>query len=573
MSGPAAGGRRLNESQLGVWYAQRIDPLNPVFNMGGYLEIHGAADPGLLKAALTALVAEDETSRLRFTERDGVPWQSFGPAPDFTAELVDLSAEPDPDAEVRRRMRADMDTVPDLEHDRLFNHILFRLGPERHVWFNRVHHLIHDGYSATIMRRRAAELYTSLAGGEESGTAFGSFERLLDEQSAYAGSAAQRRDAAYWRRIMEGAEHPSGPSSAMPTHRVARRISHLGAEVFERLVRFGERAGVSWQQALITAAAIQRHLWTGDPEVLLSLPVSGRLTPASLSVPGMMANVLPLRCRIDRGESCEDLAARVAALTLRAQWHQRYDSADLLRDLDWPANSRQPFGPVVNIVAVEEQSSFAGMPAAGHMLSTGGTAEDLSLTVTRSADEGLRIDFTIDEAYQEAIGLSSYERAFHQVVDMMTVDAGVLVGDVDVLSPEERTLVMETWNNTHAPIDNRPLNEHFEEHAHTNPNATALIYENTHLTYHDLNNRANQLAHHLTTTGTQRGDMIAILLERGTDFATALLAVTKIGAAYALLDPDFPDQRLHLILQDSRATTVITNTNTHHRIPPTYTHL
>ena len=111
MSGPVNGGRPLNEAQSGVWYAQRMDPLNPVFNMGGYLEINGPADPELLKAAVTALVAEDETARITFSEADGVPRQHFGDAPDFTVELLDVSAEPDPVGAARQRMLDDLAAV------------------------------------------------------------------------------------------------------------------------------------------------------------------------------------------------------------------------------------------------------------------------------------------------------------------------------------------------------------------------------------------------------------------------------------------------------------------------------
>ncbi|TXL85435.1 condensation domain-containing protein, partial [Streptomyces sp. IB2014 016-6] len=571
MSDPVNGGRPLNEAQSGVWYAQRMDPLNPVFNMGGYLEINGPADPELLKAAVTALVAEDETARITFSEVDGVPRQHFGDAPDFTVALLDVSAEPDPVAAARRRMLDDLGTVPDLERGPLFHHILFAVGPDRYFWYNRAHHLINDGYSATLMRRRAAELYASLAGAAGPGTPYGSFERLLAEQDTYATSKARARDALYWKNVMAGAEYPAGPGAAGAlTHRISRQTSSVDEEVFGRLVAFGARAGISWQQAVLAAAALHRRLWTGDPDVLLSLPVSGRLGKDGMTVPGMMANVIPLRCRVDNAETCEEFAARVAALTLRAQWHQRYDSADLMRDLGWPANGRRRFGPVVNIVVAGEQSSFAGIPAVGHLLSTGGTAEDLSLTVSRGPDRGLRVDFTIDEAYRESVDLSAYERTFHQIVASMTSESGVLVGEVEVMSARERELVLHAWNDTVRPVAGVTLGERFEEQAERDPDATALIFEDEHLSYGELNARANRLAHHLIAhQGVRRGQTVGVLVERGITFATALLAVTKTGATYAVLDPDFPDERLALIAGDAEPVTVLAHGPTHGRLAGT----
>ena len=164
MPGPVAQGRPLNPAQRGVWFAQRLDPRSPVYNMGGFLDIRGPVDSGLLQAALTALVAEDEATRLRFTEVDGEPVQHLGPVCGFTAPLLDLSAETDPVAAADRVMRRDLETVPDLEKGPLFSHLLLRVGPERLFWYSRSHHLVHDGYTSTIMRQRLAELYTGLTG-------------------------------------------------------------------------------------------------------------------------------------------------------------------------------------------------------------------------------------------------------------------------------------------------------------------------------------------------------------------------------------------------------------------------
>ncbi|WP_211588888.1 condensation domain-containing protein, partial [Allorhizocola rhizosphaerae] len=464
---------QLNAAQFGVWYGQRLDPDNPVFNQGGYMELRGPIDIGILKATLELMVAEDESLRLRFAEVEGVPAQHFGPAPDFAVDVVDVSRESDPLAVALEQMRADMAVVPDLERDRLFTHVLFVLGPEHLIWYNRAHHLIHDGHTSAILRRRAAEIYAELAErGEVAGPVFGSFARVLEEQAAYQGSAAQRRDASYWRKVMDGATCPA--NAGAPSNRVVREISYLDNHVLVQLREFSERAGVSWQQALIAAAVIHRYVWTGERDVLLSLPVSGRVSPAAQGVPGMMANVLPLRCGVDVGETCEALAARVAAQTLRAQWHQRYDSTDLLRDLGWPANGRRLFGPVINIFG-DEPPTFAGTPMSMHLFSTGGTAEDLSLTVTRSAGDRLRVDVTIDAAYADTVDLGRYLGSFHRVVDSMTARAGVAVAAVDVLGAD-RGLVVEGWNATVVDVVDGSLGELFEARVAAVPDAVALVF-------------------------------------------------------------------------------------------------
>ncbi|MHC3455301.1 non-ribosomal peptide synthetase [Streptomyces prasinus] len=574
MSAPAAEGLRpLSPAQAGVWYAQRLDPADPVFHMGGYLDILGPADPDLLKATVAALVAEDETARLRFTEVDGVPFQHFVAEADFVPRLYDVSDEPDPAAAAMRIMRADLGSPPDLEHGPLFEHLLFRLGDEHFVWYNRAHHLVQDGYSASIQRRRAAEIYTALAGGDTPGTPYGSYAALLDEQADYTGSAAQRRDRAYWTRVMAGAEPPGGPgvSGSSPTddpHRIVRDVSEVDEQLCAALSSFAERSRVTWQQALLAVAVLHRQLWTGGTDVLLGLPVPGRVTPGSHRTPGMAANTVPLRCGVDPGEPCEELAARVASLSLRAQWHQRYADTDLLRDLDWPVRGRSRFGPVVNIVAGEEQTAFAGIPAVSRLLSTGGTADDLTLSVTHGDHGRLRLDFTITAAHAGSVDLAAYRGSFHQVLSsVVTGRPGRPVAELEVCAPGERVRVVEHWNDTGAPAEHRSVPAVFAAQAARTPEATATIFGTDHLTYRQLDTRSSQLAHHLNRTGCHRGEVTGVLLERGTDLALTLLAVLKTGAAYAVLDPDHPDDRLTTTLTDAGITTVITHSHHHRRLP------
>ncbi len=564
MSGLVDGGRQLNAAQLGVWYAQRLDPDNPVFNMGGYLEFDGAVAIALLNDACRQAVTEDETLRLRFTEVDGVPMQFFGPVPDFSPEFVDLSAEPDPRAAALLRMRADLETVVDPERGPLFQHLIFKIGDERYIWYNRAHHLIHDGYTATILCRRVAEIYAELAGTATGpSTPLGSFARILDEQASYVGSAAQRRDAAYWQRLMADAPYPAAVGSATgtpPANRNVREMGYLDESTFDGLRRFGTIAGVTWQQVLITAAVVHRYLWTGDADVLLSLPVPGRVSPASRTVPGMMANVLPLRARIDPRNTLVELAAQVSAQTLRAQWHQRYDSTDLLRDFGWPANGRRQFGPVINILAGDDQLHFAGVPTVGQMLATGGTAEDLAITVTRRGPgEGLRVDFSIDTAYQDSVDLPAYLRSFQDLIGTMLADPGVRVAEVDVLSVVERDLVVRGWNDTSVLVRDVSLVELFEERVVVDGGARAVVFGGECLSYGELNVRANRLARRLVGLGVGRGDVVGVLLGRGLDLAVALLAVVKAGAGYTVLDPDFPDERLGVVVADTGVLVVVTD--------------
>ncbi|NJQ08797.1 condensation domain-containing protein, partial [Streptomyces lonarensis] len=498
MPGQETDSRPLSAAQQGVWYAQRLDPASPVFNQGGWVELTGPVDVPLLTEAVSRLVAEDDTTRLRFTEVDGVPAQYLAPREPYRPDVADLRDTPDPAAAAEALIAADLAEVPDLERGPLFRHLLLRLGDEQLRWYYRAHHLMQDGFSGHLLQRRLGEIHTASAAGTDPGEPLGGVASLLDAQAAYDVSAAREKDRAFWTRTMAEAECPPARAER-PALRIAREVAHIDAEQRAALVAFATRAGVSWQQVLITAGVVQQHRRNGVRDVLLSLPVTGRMTPAARRVPGMSANVLPLRVAVDPEATCEELASRVAAAVLRVQWHQRYDAAELIRDLGWPADGRRQFGPVVNVLAGEAPPTFAGVPGTAHLLSTGGTAEDLGITVTDGPDGGLRIDFTVDAAYADAVPLTSHRRSFLRVLAALTGGPNLRVGEVDVLDGVERGLVVDTWNDTVVPIGEETLNTLFEHQARVRPDRTAVIHEDHRTTYRELNEAANRLTHHLTT--------------------------------------------------------------------------
>ncbi|MGN9821931.1 condensation domain-containing protein, partial [Streptomyces sp. SD11] len=451
MPGQDSTSRPLSAAQLGIWYAQRLDPASPVFVQGGYTDIQGPLDTGLFAAALTRLVAEDQTTRLRFAEVDGTPRQFLVPASEYRPEILDLRAVPDPESSAREITGRDMAEVPDLERGPLFRHLLLRLDDRRLRWYFRSHHLMQDGYSGHLLQRRAGELYAELTGGPSAGPPLGPFLELLDQGSEYRDSTAHAKDRAYWLRTMDGAACPPA-RGAKPALRIAREVADVERETLEGLKEVARTAGVSWQQVLIGAAVLHHHRRTEERDIVLSLPVTGRLTPAARRIPGMTANVLPLRIRIDPDAGCAELMRQVAARCLRAQWHQRFDAAELVRELGWPADGRRQFGPVINILAGDDPPSFARLPSTEHLLSTGGTAEDLGITVTHGGNGGLRLDFTVDKAYSESVPLVSHRRSFLLVLEALAANPGLTVREVPVLSEVERELVVQRWNDTAAEI-------------------------------------------------------------------------------------------------------------------------
>ena len=187
----------LSAAQLGVWFAHKIDPANPIYNIAQSREIHGPIDPSLFNAAVTQALIDTEAYRVRFIEEIDGPRQVIDPPSEFSISLLDVSAELDPQAAAEAWMKADLAEPVDLLHGPLFCFALFKTAPDRFFWYQRAPHIVMDGFGGALFDRRVADVYTSLVM-PCSANPFGSLSLLVEEDASYRASERFTRDRQYW---------------------------------------------------------------------------------------------------------------------------------------------------------------------------------------------------------------------------------------------------------------------------------------------------------------------------------------------------------------------------------------
>ncbi|MDT0328087.1 non-ribosomal peptide synthetase [Nocardiopsis lambiniae] len=559
----------LSESQKGIWFAQQADPRTPMFVNAEYYEIDGALDAALLARTVDLVVAEAENLRLRFTETDDGPVQHPDPDIRLPLRLIDLRGEDDPHAAALEWMRRDVAHAPDPRSDALCAFVLFRTGEDSHLWYTRAHHLVVDGYTFMLLARRIADVYTKLAAGEEPAPAFGSLRDLLEEDLRYRDGGEGVADRAHWEERLAGA--PAFTSltgrTAPPSHRHLRSSFTVPPEELTRIEAAAERIGTGWKQVLMAVAAVFTRQWSGEDDLLLSLPVAARTTPLSRRTPGMQSNVVPLRCRTAPDLTFAELARSVAAELRACLPHQRHPIASTLRVLGQTADARHECGPIVNIMAFDYDLSFAGLPARPHNIFQG-PIEELRIDVLQRGRGGaLTIDFDANPAVYSERELERHRLSFEVLLSRLCADPDLLLRDADGMAPGDRRRQLTEFNATGAGVVDRTVAEVFEEHVRRDPDAVAVVFGEQRLTYAELDARANRLAHHLVEVGLSRGDTVGILLERGVELAVAVVAATKAGAPYLLLDSGFPDERLRSLAGSAGVRAVVTRGVWADRVP------
>ncbi|WP_245694310.1 non-ribosomal peptide synthetase [Streptomyces abyssalis] len=538
-------------------------------------------------------MAESEALRARFTVGpDGEPRQHTGPLPEWGVPYVDLSGERHPRRAATAWMRADLARHFDLERGPLFRGALLRLSASSTCWYLGAHHLVLDGFSSSLFSRRLSGVYAAMENGQPpTAGEFGPLSALLDDEAAYRASPAHLADRGFWLGRTAARPGPgdlawtSAPrgDEADARHAAAdglalRRSAVLPPGAWRTVRDQARRLGVRWPVLVTAAAALHVYARTaggnrgrigdgrGGGEVMLGLPVTSRTGETVRTVPGMASNVLPLRLAVDPDRPAAELVHGVAAEMKSALAHQRYRCEDLRRDLGLTGGGRL-FGLAVNVLPFDYGQQFAGRPMVMRNVAIG-PVEDLSLTVHRdsghrdsrhapdpaSAGGGtLRVELDADPARFTEAEAAAEARRFVHLLRGLVHGPDLPAGRIDPLTGGERRLFVPRGAAVpHQPRPSLTLPELVERWAARTPRAVAVTAGETRLTYGELDARANRLARWLIRRGAGPERIVAVLLPRSADLVTAILAVSKTGAAYLPVDPRWPEERVRTILADAQ---------------------
>ncbi|MFI0999381.1 amino acid adenylation domain-containing protein, partial [Streptomyces galbus] len=551
----------LTAAQREIWIAeQRLGRGNRVFRVAEYLEIHGSVDPRLFARALTTVVAEAQALHVRFVEEPGGVRQVLRDPADQPLTVTDLSLEPDPEQAARAWMDNAVARPMDLTDDPLFEYALLKLSGDRFWWYQGYHHAVMDAFGSLLITRRVADVYTALAeGGTAGGSPFGTLSDLITTEQAYRTSERFRQDRTYWTQRFADRPQPAalvGTPSTTP-ERYLRHTGTLEQTEHTALRDAARRARVPWSHLVIAAAALHVHRMTGADTVVLGLPVTARLTQVERRTPGTAANVLPLRLTLRPELTLGGLLAQIGEHVRELGGHQRYRAEDIQRDLALPSRPGTWYAPVVNVMSFDYAITFAGLPTTAHNLSSG-LVGDFTLAVWDRRDgSGPAIDVNAHPELCTGDELAVHHRRLRTALRAVAEsDVSRPIGRMDLLSVGEREAVLGVPSVV-VP-SGVTLPELFEARVAAGPDAVAVVWDGGSLSYGEVNERANRLAHELVGRGVGPEDVVALVLPRGAELVVAVLAVLKAGGAYLPVDPAYPAARVAYMVADAGPVLVVT---------------
>ncbi|MEU5217481.1 amino acid adenylation domain-containing protein [Streptomyces sp. NPDC020807] len=529
----------LANFQRGLWFLDQWNPGAPTYVVPWVFRFAGPVDPGLLRGALNGVAARHGALRTTFAWGEDGPRQVIHPSVDvpFTVEEI----APDASATLDERI-AEAALVPfDLEAGPLVRAHLFRTGATSTLLF-LCHHIVWDEGSLAVLETELASLYESLAIGRPS-----ELPELPVQYADYAAWQQQdgtaERQLAYWREHLRDAptESPLPTDRPRPELQAFRGAFHRFAmprPVAEAVRELARSEDATPFMVLLAGLALTLHRRTGQDDLVLGSPVSVRGRSELDALIGYFVNLLPLRVRVDASTDFRELVRHVREVAIGGYRHQEapFDAIAGAVMEERPDDRAEDRNPLCQVLLELH-------PLDSRPLTVGGT----EVTRELHSNPVSRFDLSIS------------------VDDRGTDFTGRFEYDSDLFDPGTMAELCEAWLGTLAAAVEAPVHALFEDRAAREPGALALVSGDERVDYGTLNTRANRLAHHLVDLGVGRGDTVAVLVERGPDLVVALLAALKSGAAYTLLDPDFPAERLAGAVTDSGAALLVTH---RHASPP-----
>jgi tyrocidine synthetase-3 len=556
---PIAGERpyyQLSSAQSRLFILNQLNEADLSYNMPYVLQLDGELNLAQLERSFGDLVKRHEAFRTSFEMVDGEPVQKIIEHAAVNITVRDTN---------ERQLREDIRLFPqpfDFGIAPLLRLQLLRVNDRRHLLLIDMHHIVSDGVSMDILIRELADLYSGIELAPL-GIAYKDYAVWQNELIQSAAMAAKEQ---FWLDLYR----ESAPALNLPTDypRPATK-SDEGAQLLVRadrqlascLRKAAQEQQVTMYMYLLAAYSILLYKYTGQEDIVIGSPAAGRLHADSENIVGMFVNMLALRSEPAGSKSVKDFIGEVRERTLLALEHQAYPFERLIDQLGVAKDfSRSPLFDAVLVMqsARQFELELEQLKVSAYDFDFGTAKYDLTIEAAETA-ESVELKFIYCARLFKRETIERLSAHLLRILQQMAHNPELPLQQLELLTAAEKQALL-------AGADSQPvqypreltIHRAFEQQVGHTPHGIALADRDQRFTYDELNRKANRLARHLKQSGAARNNIVAMLLDRSADMIVAMLAIIKAGAAYLPIDPDYPQDRIAFMLEDSGAALLLT---------------
>ncbi len=552
----------LHPSQEEVYYHQSLDTTSPHYNIGGYLQLKSVNEEVFVDAIYTLVEVFDIFS-LTFDFASNRPQGCFQNEPNQVhCQRLDFSQRNTPEKKALQWMQDRYNTVFPLEQNELYEIALLKISDQKYFWFVRFHHLITDGYSIAHITQYVVKKYVALM--EQTGEVFTypSYQEAIEESIHYLKSDEYQQDADYW---LQKCQQPNVPLLKQNNYRSSkvkssRFLLPISIEQKKSLEELALKNKVSIPLITLGALTVYFGNVLDHKEFFFGASVHNRRNRRQRKTVGMFSKNMPFKTYYDKEQTVDELLSTIRAEQRRDYRHISYPLSHLNRALGVVDKNSPLFDIVVNYQNQDIKSEVDGYFAASTYLTSNHEPFPMNISwCDYGKGNALELLFTYQTTYLLPEEVSLFAKRLLYILETFTQDTHLKVSDINILPDEERNLLAQFNAHKLDYPDHQTVSQVFEEQCLASPSATALVDKQASLTYDELDQYANQIAHYLRANGVAEGDTVALCINRCAAMVGAILGILKAGAVYVPVDPSNPKDRIHYMLKDSGAKILVSN--------------
>ncbi len=577
----------LSHRQKALWFLYELAPNSAAYNVAYAARLVSNVDIPALRQAAIALIERHSVLRTTYTAQHGEPVQTIQENQEVCFSVQEAANWSQNDFHnwlVSESVRPfDLSNEPVIRFNLLIKNTLTDASVAKEVvLLMTVHHIAVDFWSLELLVGELRAFYEAFKTGQEVALPPQNlqYKDYVGWENQMLASQQGERLWNYWRDQLAG-ELPilnlpiDRPRPPVQTYEGASYPFVLEEKLIHKLLELAKAEGVTLYTIILAAFQVLLLRYTNQEDILIGSPMAGRSLAEFEKIVGYLANPVVLRANLSGNPTFRELLCRVRSCVLGALEHQDYPFPVLVERLQ---PLRDPSRSPLYQVALAWEGSHQGDGQASLMDSDGlivesitpeskGAAFDLTLTIF-DVKEPLRGIWKYNSDLFNAETITRMAGHFQTLLDGIVVNPNQKLSDIPLLSSAERHQLLVEWNDTTVEHPQQLcIHELFEAQVERTPDAVAVVFEDEILTYHELNTKANQLAHYLRSLGVKPEVLVGLCLERSLEQVVGLLGIFKAGGAYLPLDPAYPQDRLAFMLEDAKVSVLLTQQYLVERLP------
>ncbi|RPK10893.1 non-ribosomal peptide synthetase [Priestia endophytica] len=560
----------LSYAQQRLWFIDQFTPNSALYNMPMVCRLTGNWVPEALEMGWNQLIERHESLRTVFHEVNDHPVQQIQPYTFRSLPQMDLTklSPEEREREVKQWIQTEVEAPFDLEQGPLFRGQIVKISEEEWILLCNMHHIISDGWSMEILLQEWMAFYEEAVGGKSTELAplpvqYADFAQW---QREWLKEEVLNQQLAYWKEELSG-ELPvlmlpmDRPRPAIQTHHGLTHTVLLSRSLLDKLNELSRQEGVTLFMTLLASYQSFLARYTGQSDILVGSPIANRNYRDIEGLIGFFVNTLVYRANLSGTPAFQELLSQVRKKALKAYEYQDVpfekiveiiqpergtSHSPIFQTMFTLQNTRQEL-PELHGRSIEAMESYASI-----------AKFDLSLSAAE-VEEGLLLSFVYKTDLFDSVTIRCMAEHFENWLNVIVEHPDKPLAKLSMLSELEQQQ-LEEWNDTTIayPREN-VIHKLFEEQVNRTPDKVAVVDENQQLTYRELNEKANQLAHYLQKCGIRAESLVGLYFHRSVEMVVGLMGIWKAGAAYVPLDPSYPESRLRYILDDTGIQVLVTN--------------